>query len=145
MTPEDIKRAEEIKPCGHNVPCTEGRNSLCDDERIAALEEENIILKTNTQRLENLEHFNLTEISTLQKQLAESKERTLNSEAVQELVSYLKRIKQIPEMSEFDSAPIAQVDAMCDLVDEALKKFQQFREGNEGINNPNAGKSQGSL
>jgi len=49
--------------------------------------------------------------------------KALDWPEVQELLIYLKRIKQIPEIPEFDSAPIAQVDAMCDLADEALEKF----------------------
>lgn len=45
----------------------------------------------------------------------------LESDAViKVLVDYLKRIKKIPDMVDFGSEPISQVDAMCEIADEAL-------------------------
>lgn len=50
---------------------------------------------------------------------------SLEGPEVKALVDALERIRHIPDIPDFDSAPIEQVDAMCDEVDSALSQYRE--------------------
>lgn len=49
----------------------------------------------------------------------------IEGDGVNLLINALKTIAHIPDVPDFDSSPIAQVDAMCAIANKALEEFKK--------------------